>query len=294
MAVAISESAVDAVSLTVTVWGEGALQAVDPPHFQMPSSLKFFDPRIEEAVVTIEEGRVLTTKTWEWIIIPLVPGDLQLPEVQFDYFDTASAEYKTASGGGQILAVERGDAPEPGVARPLLGAGNTELAFIKPLRGNLELGDLRAHQRPLFRTMVFLPAVIGPLYIIIGRRRARIRKDLGLARSKRARRHARKRLKQSRKRLDKIDSASFHEELARTLVEFMADRSNLSAAGLTYDTADELLGAKGADPELRRRFRSTLESCDFARFVPTASATERRTELLEAVASLIEELERTL
>jgi hypothetical protein len=285
----------DAVALEVAVTGEGALQAVDPPHFQTPASLKVFDPRVEEAVLTIEEGKVLTTKTWEWIIIPLVPGDMQLPEVQFDYFDTASAAYKSVTGGGQMLSVERGEPPESGTAKIKLGnGGHTELAFIKPLRGRLEQGNLRSHQSTVFRTLVFLPAFITPLYILFGRRKARMRKDLGLSRSRRARRLARRRLKHSRKRLDKIDSASFHEELARTLVGFVADRSNLSAAGMTYDTADELLGAKGADPELRRRFRSTLENCDFARFVPTASLTERRTEVLEAVTALIEDLERTL
>ena len=92
--------------------------------------------------------------------------------------------------------------------------------------------------------------------------------------------------------MDQLDSAAFHEELARTLVEYVADRFNRPPAGLTYEVADELLSSRGVQPELRRRFRSCLESCDFARFVPAAGLSERRTESLDQATGLIDELER--
>ena len=90
------------------------------------------------------------------------------------------------------------------------------------------------------------------------------------------------------------DSAVFHEEVARTLVEFVADHFNLAAAGLTYDVVDELLISKGIDPALRRRFRTCLETCDFARFVPSAGASDRRAEVLEEATAAIDELEQAL
>jgi hypothetical protein len=43
---------------------------------------------------------------------------------------------------------------------------------------------------------------------------------------------------------------------------------------------------------LRRRFRATLETCDFARFVPASGKTERRAELLAEARSLIDALDR--
>ena len=79
-----------------------------------------------------------------------------------------------------------------------------------------------------------------------------------------------KRLRAAEK-MDETSSAEFHEEVARALVEYIADGFDRSAAGLTYEMADELLASRGLDPELRRRFRSCLESCDFARFVPASA-----------------------
>ena len=93
-------------------------------------------------------------------------------------------------------------------------------------------------------------------------------------------------------RADQVDAATFHEEVARALVEYVADRFNRSATGLTYDLADELLSQRNVDVELRRRYRACLETCDFARFVPASAKSERRSEVLEQALALLAELER--
>jgi hypothetical protein len=91
---------------------------------------------------------------------------------------------------------------------------------------------------------------------------------------------------------DNGKGAEFHEEVGRALVEYIADRFNRSAAGLTYETADDLLASKGLDAELRRRFRSCLERCDFARFVPSGTRSEGREEVLREAREVMEGLER--
>lgn len=90
------------------------------------------------------------------------------------------------------------------------------------------------------------------------------------------------------------DSGQFHEEIARALVEFVADRFNRSAAGMTYDLADELLASRNVPHELRHRFRACLESCDFARFVPSSGEQERRADTLSLARKLVDDLEKAL
>ena len=68
--------------------------------------------------------------------------------------------------------------------------------------------------------------------------------------------------------------------------------SNRAAAGLTYEAADRLLADKEIDPPLRQRFRACLEACDFVRFLPEASETGRRVEILDEAADILEQLER--
>ncbi len=131
-----------------------------------------------------------------------------------------------------------------------------------------------------------------PLIIVVGRHRDRLARDRGLARARRARSRARKRLQVARRQLREADAAAFHAVVGRALVEYVADRFNRAPAGLTYELADELWTAKGVDEPLRRRFRSCLEACDFARFVPASASAERRVELLEEALAVVDQLER--
>ena len=91
-----------------------------------------------------------------------------------------------------------------------------------------------------------------------------------------------------------MEGATFHEEVARTLVDYVADRFNRSGAGLTYDTADELLRSRGIEPEVCRAFRGLLERCDFARFVPSSAEPGRQGELLDEAEQILDTLERSL
>ena len=61
---------------------------------------------------------------------------------------------------------------------------------------------------------------------------------------------------------------------------------------MTYDVADELLASRGVEAALCRRFRRTLETCDYARFVPEAGESARRVELLDEARTVVDELER--
>jgi hypothetical protein len=282
----------DAVALRVTVEGEGSLRSVGPPQFQPPPELTVFDPEVK-ASINASRGEVRSRKSWEWIIVPLAPGEIGLPELEFWYFDPVDGNYASERSTPPLLAVQRGSAAtDAPVAHGGIQPQQRDLAFIKPLRGRLQEVHPRAHQRGLFVTLTLLPLAVVPLVIVVGRQRARLQQDQGLARARRAGSRARKRLAAAARSSDQVEAASFHEEVARALVEYVADRFNRSGTGLTYELADQLLASKGVDADLRRQYRSCLETCDFARYVPASGKTERRAEVLEEAKKLLEQLER--
>ncbi len=282
----------DAVALKATVVGEGILTSVEPPVFDPPSDLKVFEPRVVESRRNLA-GRMTSRKSWEWILVPLTPGEIRIPELRFPHFNAATASYEVASSDGLVLQVEKGDGVDaPTATHADIQLQRRDLAFIKPLMGRLTQMHGRTHHKPMFIFLACLPAAIVPLVIILGRRHARLRQDVGLARSRKARSRAKRRLRAAGRKLQHADSAAFHEDVARTLVDYVADRFNRAAAGLTYDLAEELLSGKGIDPRLIRRYRSCLESCDFARYVPAASKSERRAETLEEASAVVDALEK--
>jgi hypothetical protein len=283
----------DAVAVKATVEGDGFLGAVTPPLLPAPAGLKLFDPEVRLAS-SARRGELVSRKTWEWILVPTAPGELELGPLRFSYFDPALGAYRTLERALAPLVVERGaalgDAP---LARGEVQLERRELAFIKVLRRDLRGETPRAHARGLFLALAFGPLVWVPAAIWLGRHRSRLAGNRQLARARRAGSRARKLLRGAARHVNGTSGAvEFHEEVARALVGYVADRFDRSAAGLTYELADDLLASRGLDPTLRRRFRSCLETCDFARFVPDAGVHERRVEVLREANELVQALER--
>lgn len=284
----------DAVALRVSVEGQGSLRSVAPPAIETPVDLELYDPTELEASFRRRSAGFTSRRRWEWLVIPVAAGEFQLPEIVFHYFDPELEQYVAASAEPLRLAVARGNGRTDRATAPrTLAAGQRELHFVKRLGGvALNRGEARVHRQPWFLALLLAPVALVPVVVVLERRRARLNRDQGRLRSRRARRRAKKRLRQVDARNEQLEAATFHEEIARALVDYVADRVGRSGSGLTYDAADEALAAAGVDPELARRYREALERCDFARFVPSAGESERRQELLAEATALIEALER--
>ncbi|MDX1389934.1 MAG: hypothetical protein R3344_12130, partial [Acidobacteriota bacterium] len=234
-------------------------------------------------------------KTWEWIVVPRTPGELALPEVRFPFFDTEQGLFRELAASPGTLVVRRGEVDTGGaVARGDIRLQRREIAFIKRLRGPLEEQRPRVHERGWFLALLVLPIALVPAVVVLSRRREKLNRNRGLARSRRARSRARKSQRATEKHLDQLESGEFHEAVSRSLVDYVADRFDRSASGMTYDLADELLASRNVDEELRRRYRSCLEVCDFARYVPASGEAERKKEVLREAMALIEDLEKAL
>jgi hypothetical protein len=284
----------DAVALTATIEGVGFLGATKPPTLTTGSDLRIFDPKVTQTA-RYDRGRYVVRKTWEWVVVPRTPGELRMPEVRFAYFDTEDGVYRELSKSPPDLVVRRGDLePDEGVARGAVRLQHREIAFIKRLRGDLRDDWPRLHERGWFIALLTLPAVLLPTAVLVSRRRARYSSNRGLARARKAGARARKNLRVTERRMGQFDTGEFHEAVARSLVDYVADRFDRSASGMTYDLADQLLASREVDEDLRGRFRGCLESCDFARFVPASDAPERRSDVLNEALDLVDRLEKAL
>ncbi|HEX4825644.1 MAG TPA: BatD family protein [Candidatus Polarisedimenticolaceae bacterium] len=280
----------DAVAVRATVEGAGSLQGVGPPKLEAPPDVKVYDPKVVE-----DQGagpqHLGAKKSWEWVVVPLAPGTLRLPAPVFAYFDPVAGAYKELHGEIPEIAVNRGAAqPDVGIARSEVQAAAKDIAFLKALRGPLETAAAPVQRTGWFVVAALAPLLLVPIGILVGRRRERFLLDHGFARARRAARAAAKRLDRAGTRAGE-SSTAFHEEVAGALVDYVADRANRSAAGLTYDQLEEILAARGVSADLRRRYRACLESCDFARYVPDAGRPQARTDLVAEARSLVRALE---
>lgn len=277
----------DAVALSVTVRGEGWLAGGRAPALAVGDRFKVFDATTRGSS-SVREGSLRSERTYEWVLVPLVPGEVAVPTVRFSWFEPKSGRYRTESVEPGVLTVRRGEAPpEATTARSVLVPERRELRFLVTREGRLDRGEARWHRSGWFRFLALLPWIAAPLFVVLARRRARLLGDRGRLRASRALKRARRTLRAAEK-----GAGGFHETVARALVEYVADRHDRSAAGLTHDLADRLLAGDGVDGELRGRFRACLERCDFARYVPGTGESASREEIVREAGEILEALER--
>ena len=287
----------DAVGLKVKVSGEGSLNAAGAPGIADLPDFKRFDPKVT-ATTSLSGDRLRAEKVWDYVVIPLAPGDQTLPAISFSYFDPAAKEYRTATSKPVAVRVDRGESVTAGGA-PVVGQSDVRVVGrdIRHLRQ--ADGRLVDRSRPFYRSAFFFAILLLPLAAdaaLWGW--ARTRDDSPLAarsrRERRARGVARRRLKTAHRSLAKSTAHAFYAAVAQAMTDYIGDKFGTAGVGLTHPRIEELLVAGGAPDDLRATFHRTLEACDFARFAPSSSDEAEMRRVLEAAEGCLADLERSI
>ncbi|HUF76178.1 MAG TPA: BatD family protein [Longimicrobiales bacterium] len=285
----------EAVTLTVSARGEGNIGAVPNPTLGLPSDFEVFPPEVEEAVRPFGPG-LSGEKTFEYVVIPRAPGRREIPAITFGYFHDAAGEYRTASTQPIPLTVS-GTAVEGGrgqIARGGVAQLREDIRFI-----HLGTESLRPAGRVLFDSAAFWLTLLLPLAGIAGalalrQHRTRLEGDVAYARGRRASRVARKRLAEARRLAATGDARAFYAEVARALRGLVADRLNLSEAGLQTSEVGNRLSERGVDESLVDEARAVLGHCDRQRFAPPGTDPEEKSRFLDRVGGLMTRLDRSI
>ena len=284
----------DAVGLKVVVEGQGNINTLGTPSLPALPDFKRYDPKVEESMQA-KAGRLVGSKSWSYVLIPLAPGRQEIPPVRFAFFDSETAQYRVLESKAIHLDVARSETVEmpiqPIPARadiPVLGA---DIRYIKLAGGKLSDQGKAFYGSRLFFGLLLAPLLFNVGLLLVVRRQAKMAGSEARVRQRRARRAAKKRLSRARGHLSRDQSRVFYQELASALTTYLADKIGVPASGLTYDRIEELLQLRGVDPLVRGRFRRCLETCDFARFAPAASEPVEMERAFSEAASVVETLE---
>jgi len=288
-----SESLVnEAVALRVTVSGDGNIRAAGEPTLPPLGDFRPFDPTLEEEH-GFEAGVFRGRRTWEYVLVPLAPGDQSIAPIRFSYFDPEAQRYRTLRSEPIGLRIARGEGPElpqaAGLTRRDVTAVRRDIHFIK-----LPDGELRDRSAPFHRSGGYLALLAMPMFLnaalLAWRIRSdRLQADVGRRRALGARRAFRRALREAQG--SGASGAELSAALSRALTGLLADRFNLAAAGLTRDRIRGVLQGAAVDAELSREVEEILDACDAARFTPGGEEAATMSRLLERTAAAGRRLE---
>jgi hypothetical protein len=291
-----SVSANEAVTMTVEVSGSGNLKGIAPPQIDLPPTIEAFPPETSDRLRTTDNG-VTGTRTYEYVLIPRAPGTLTIPGIDVSYFDPARSGYRTASAEALELTVAGriSEAALPGSrARGEVESLRTDIRFIEIDTPRFE----RVHGSPRARSWFWL-ILLGPLGLVGGavglrRHRDRLSGDVALARSRRASRVAKKRLEMARELARRDDARAFFAETGRALAGFVADRLNVSAAGIIRDELSSALEERGGSEEAISEYLACVDTCDRQRFSQADSDLAARESFVARVEAAMAALDRDI
>jgi len=288
----------DAVSLKVKLSGKGNLKEI--PDLLLPATpdLTIYSSKREDSVRPVAGDQIGGDKIWEYVVIPKVPGDHTIPALAFSYFDPERERYETIATSPLSLHAARGSdaggaiSGLAGLNKQNLTRQGTDINFIK-----LAAPDLRSHQAPLylsawFALLVALPVLLNVVIFLYQRERARQSADVVLARSRKAKRLARQRMRHAEK-AGHAEPRRFYDEAAQAFAGYLGDRFNLPEIAVTTDSLERVMKENAIDAETAREAIAVLQECDFGRFVSASSSPERRAALSGRICRLIDALECT-
>ena len=286
----------DPVAVKVVVQGAGNLHAIAEPARPERSGFKFYDPKTN--LETRKQGtRISGQKTFEYVAIPQKAGQVILPPFTLAYFDPGQGRYKTVRTKSIALHVTPGElAPQPvdGLRGEEVRALGSDIRYIKPDRIHLADQSLLLYQRSGFWLLQLVPILGVAGAYAYRRHRVRLEGDVAYARRRRSRSEAQRRLDKTKGLMEAGDSAGFYGEVHRSLSQFIADRTNRAAAGLTADQIGAVLEEHGVDAQVIAGVQDVFGQCDQARFAPGQISEEQMQALFAQTEDLIGALERCI
>ncbi|RMH77555.1 MAG: protein BatD [Calditrichaeota bacterium] len=287
----------EAISLKIRITGSGNIKSLKELPINFPASFEVFDPKVVDTI-NREQGRLTASRDLEYVVIPRSPGEYRIPPLEIAYFDPAVEQYRilrtpeyrihvTEPKGAGTLA--GGYIPRSEVT--LLGK---DIHFIKEDRLSLKPIGRQPYQSTWFMVAMILPLLMVGVAYGLRNYQEKMATNVEYARKRKAFGQARRRLKAARQLLKQQKLAEFYGEVSRSLIGFVADKTNRPAAGLLREDVEKLLRRQGVDEPLIQEYLKYLDEADFRRFAPAQADTATAQQFYQGAEEVLVKLGKYL
>jgi hypothetical protein len=282
------------ITLKAKISGVGNIKSVSEPVIAELPDFRTYSSGSSENV-SKDNYTVQGVKTYEEVLIPKKAGKYTLPPVKFSFFDPQAKSYRRLESQPFLLTVTPSAEAYPAeiaqLSKQEIGTAAKDIRYIKVYSGNFDDQGKHLYSKPAFLILQLIPLLAFALTWRYQSVREKLDSDVGYARERRARGFAQKRLRLARKLISAQNSKGFYCEISRAMLQYVGDKLNLSAHGLTKDSIVDNLMQKGFAKEKIDDLVGLLDSCDFARFAPGSSTEEEMRRFLDRAEKAIVDLE---
>jgi hypothetical protein len=164
----------------------------------------------------------------------------------------------------------------------------TDIRHIKPVPPALNRATPSLTARPVYWLAWLAPLLAIAGHFVWQQRQMRRQSNAAQTRSSRARKQAQKAIHRARKQKQDPYTAA-----GQILTGYLADKLNRPVTGLTRRALGDLLARQGIPLALTEQVNTCLAAAELGRFAPEATDPVHAQRLLDDVAALIKDLDKT-
>lgn len=283
----------DAISIRLSVRGNGDSKRIQPPAQQFPASFEVYEPKTTRENSFENDGILFGEKEIEYLLVPREPGNYQLQST-FSWFDPDSADYITYNSPLFEVAITQGTqrADGPIVSREE-NTAPTEIRYIKnettvsPAADSF-LGSVG------FWLLTMLPfVVVGGTAFWRKARQQRSNLDPSVLRHRSARKVALKRLEQAKSLLGTSDSRAFYDAIEHAMDGYVCDKLHIPQSELSREVVRRRLESLGVEEARIERFLRIKQNCEMALYAGMDNSAAMK-ETYEQTLALIADIEASI
>lgn len=264
----------DAATWKITISGTGNLEMIDGPNFEFTNDLEVFDPKVK-ANIQDHEGGSTGSKTFEYVIVPRVPGEFKLPTYELTYFDLSQEAFVTKETTQSVLNVEgevQSSSSPQGVQQKHVEVLSEDIRYIQEETDLVSIEQV--NRKSWIHVLFWMVFGLTILLVIFGDRLKRSSKSSDVNPV---------RLRKTITNLS-IDDSQFLSKLQQNWIQYLCLSFNLSVSEFNKQQVKERLG----DSDLSQEIIRTLEELEMASY---ASGMLDKEGLKERILKCINGLE---
>ncbi len=287
----------EALTYRVKIAGTGLLKSVNSLPLEFSPDFEVFEPRVNEAVNKTGD-LVSSSKEFEYVVIPRVPGTQKIKGMRLTYFNPRTRSYKTLQTPEYAIEVSRGKeiAGTPGSGTVfskeevrLLGR---DIRYIKETLTTLQPFDYRPYYNFWFLVSLVLPLVGLGLAVVYRNHLEKMSTNIQYSRSRKAQKMVQKRLSEAKGFWKHNKPELFYGAIANGIIGYLADKTNKPAAGLLRQDLVQILENSRLDEALRLECLKHLDEADFRRFAPGGASDSDMKLFYQQAEKILVQLEK--
>jgi len=276
----------DAVTLTYQIKGDGDAKLIMAPEQPLSDLFDIYDPNLLAEESKVSGEKIISTKTFEYLMIPKKEGQLRF-RAELSFFDVDSSRYVTIEGETYTINVT----PSTGRQRVDLSQKTVELPPIYTTT------KLKGKDRFFFGSTPYWAAngILGLSFIgLLIAKKIQLNKeaiDPAELKNSKAKKLAIAQLSSAKSAWEQGETKEFYIQLRKGLIEYLASKTYQDSAQMSKTDIAELLQTNGLG-DLEESILDIMEKGEMAIYANMTPGNE--SEIYERAINLIEKVETTL